>query len=68
VLVVEDDPAIRRLVRRALESCGYGVIDASSAEEALVHLAAGAPPVDLLLTDVVLPGASGRELADRVAV
>jgi two-component system cell cycle sensor histidine kinase/response regulator CckA len=67
VLVVEDDPAVRRLVRRALESCGYEVIDASTAEEASAHLTAGATPIDLLLTDVVLPGASGRELAERVA-
>lgn len=68
VLVVEDDDGIRRLLRRTLEDAGYTVIDASNGSAAL-ELLAGDPttPVDLLVTDVVMPGLSGTETADRAA-
>jgi PAS domain S-box-containing protein len=59
VLVVEDDAAIRALVERALSRAGYRVSAAASADEAL----GGAAVPDLLLTDVILPGRNGRELA-----
>ncbi|MGK4004597.1 ATP-binding protein [Sorangium sp. So ce1036] len=66
VLVVEDDDAVRKLVVEVLERRGYGVVAAASAEEALVALAhEGVEEMDLLLTDLVMPGMNGRELAER---
>jgi two-component system, cell cycle sensor histidine kinase and response regulator CckA len=65
VLVVEDAPGLRKLTKRLLEKQGYAVIVASSAEEALrVFDQHGS--IDLLLTDVVMPGASGPELTQRL--
>jgi len=64
VLVVEDQPSIRRILTRILERDGHDVLIAGSAEEALTL--AEQHPFDLLLTDVVMPGASGRELADQL--
>jgi PAS domain S-box-containing protein len=63
VLLVEDDPAVRALGRRMLESLGYRVTDASQAYSALDVLVAGSDPVDLLITDVRMPGMQGPELA-----
>src|SRR5438876_2642493 len=62
VLVVDDDAAVRALARRMLESEGYAVIDASSGEEAVTLLAEGME-VDLLLTDLDMPGLAGEDLA-----
>jgi CheY-like chemotaxis protein len=63
--VVEDNDALARLVGRQLGSLGYKVLQAHDATEALVHLAAA--PVDLLFTDIVMPGAmDGWELARHV--
>lgn len=61
VLIVEDTPDLQETIALVLESVGYCVRLASSAEEARTALAAG--PVDLLLTDVVMPGESGVSLA-----
>jgi PAS domain S-box-containing protein len=67
VLIVEDNPAVRRHGVNALESFGYRVIEAGDAAAALAVLdASDAPRVDLVFTDVVLPGMSGRALADAV--
>ena len=57
---------MRDLTRRCLEKRGYSVLQASSAEEALEVLARHSGRLDLLLTDVVMPGASGPELANRL--
>ncbi len=65
VAVVEDDPVVRGLAAEHLREEGYEVVAFSSAEDAEAALA-GAAPVDLLLTDVVLPGIRGPELAARL--
>ena len=58
VLVAEDDPAIRRLLHRILATQGYAVSDAADGDSAWVALT-GAPPVDLVLLDLALPGRDG---------
>ncbi len=68
VLVVEDEPQVRNLAVRALKRQGYKVLEAHNGSEALLMFERGAPHIDLLVTDVVMPQMSGRELADRVAV
>jgi len=62
VLLVEDDPAVRRLLTVLLEGSGYRVLAASSGDEALRLADAGPLPVDLVLSDFVLPGISGVEV------
>jgi two-component system, cell cycle sensor histidine kinase and response regulator CckA len=66
VLVVEDEEPLRRLTRRILESRGYTVFDAADGDEAIQTLASLSSRVDLVLTDVVMPGMSGRELVERL--
>ncbi len=66
ILLVEDEDAVRGLTRRCLESSGYTVLQAASAEEALPIAANHSGRLDLLLTDVIMPGASGPELARRL--
>jgi len=65
ILLVEDQDDVRRMLRLALERRGYRVLDAADGEQALA-LAATAGPVDLLVTDVVMPGMNGKELASRL--
>jgi CheY-like chemotaxis protein len=66
ILVVEDDDRVRRMTRLALESLGYRVLDARGGEEGLRVCAEHEGPLDLLVTDVVMPGMSGREVAEAV--
>ncbi len=67
ILVVEDEPAVGRLVRTALERHGYRVLLAANGIEALEVCREAGDEVDLLLTDMVMPeGISGRELAERL--
>ncbi len=66
VLLVEDDPSVRAVARRALRNGGYRLIEAASPAEALAVAADPAVEISLLLTDVVMPGMNGRELAERV--
>jgi PAS domain S-box-containing protein len=66
VLVVEDDTPVRDLVTRVLSAKGYRVLSACEGVEALRLCGDCADPVDLLVTDVVMPGMGGRELASRV--
>ncbi len=63
ILLVEDEASVRDVSTRLLEQAGYEVLVAQSGEEAL-ELAAAAKSLDLLVTDVVMPGLSGREVAD----
>ncbi len=68
VLLVEDDDAIRRLVARLLHTSGFHVLSAGNGGEALLTCEAHTGPIDLLLTDVVMPRLNGRKLAERLAV
>jgi two-component system cell cycle sensor histidine kinase/response regulator CckA len=65
VLLVEDEAALRRFVSRVLESLGYRVLAAGTAAEALQMAKKAAKPVDLLLTDVVLPGGMHGDVLAR---
>jgi two-component system, cell cycle sensor histidine kinase and response regulator CckA len=66
VLLVEDEAAVRDVTREQLESLGYRVIACADAAEALAASARHREPLHLLLTDVVMPGMNGRELAARL--
>lgn len=63
VLAVDDDPAVLELVEELLTPLGYKVLAAPSGEEALKIAAVQQDKIDLLLTDVLLPGIKGQELA-----
>ena len=66
VLMVEDDPAMLQLGRTMLEGLGYQTLTALSPEEAIHLVEHHAAPIDLLITDVIMPGMNGRELAARL--
>jgi DNA-binding response OmpR family regulator len=63
LLVVEDDPKVRDITVRTLTAAGYRVRAAPDGESAIALIAGGLGAVDLLVTDVVMPGASGRDVA-----
>lgn len=67
VLVVEDEVGVRSLVRQVLAQSGYQVIEASRGEEAIALSQSLKRPIHLLVTDVIMPQMSGRELATRLA-
>jgi PAS domain S-box-containing protein len=66
ILLVEDDPSLRVLAVHMLESCGYRVLEASSGAAALEISRQQNVHIHLLLTDVVMPGMSGRVLAEQI--
>ncbi len=66
LLLVEDAGHVRDLVRDILEEFGYAVIEAANGAEALSVAAAHDGPIDLLLSDMVMPGMNGRKLADAI--
>lgn len=66
VLLAEDDPSVRQATARALQRAGYAVLEADSGEAALALIEERSERIDLLITDVVMPGMTGRELAAAV--
>lgn len=66
VLLVEDDAAVRAFARSTLEHRGYRVLEADDARRALLVAAGETRPIDLLITDVVMPGMRGTELAAQL--
>jgi len=66
ILLVEDEGAVRRVARAALNSNGYMVLEAEGAEAALALCASHGAEIDLLLTDLVLPGTDGRVIAEQI--
>lgn len=66
ILLVEDEPLLREMARRTLESCGHTVLATSSACEATRMVMDERDSIDLIVTDLALPGMGGRELAGRL--
>jgi two-component system, cell cycle sensor histidine kinase and response regulator CckA len=66
ILLVEDDEPLRTLAGRILRTAGYQVVEAADGEEALKHSREHSGPIDLLVTDVVMPKLGGVELATRL--
>jgi PAS domain S-box-containing protein len=66
ILLVEDEPRLRRLLQRALQQYGYTVLSSETVEDALAIAERHAQPIDLLLSDVVMPGLLGPDLAQSV--
>ena len=66
VLLVDDEPGVRRLLERVLGKQGYHVLGADSASKAVDVAEAHRGPIELLITDIMMPGMNGAELADRL--
>jgi DNA-binding NtrC family response regulator len=66
ILLVEDEDIVRGLARQILEQAGYNVLDARGGEEAIRLCRERRGPIDLLLTDIVMPETSGKEVAERL--
>lgn len=66
VLVVDDEEGLRSIVCRTLQNEGYGTLEAGHGAEALEVMNKALSPVDLVVTDVVMPGMDGRELGRRL--
>jgi two-component system cell cycle sensor histidine kinase/response regulator CckA len=67
VLVVEDEEAVRLIVRRVLEAQGYAILDARDGNDAMRIAAQRGNAIDLVLSDIIMPGMGGRELARSLA-
>jgi len=66
ILLVEDSDVVRTVVAKMLEGDGFTVLQASGGEDALAQVRRGDVPIDLLLTDIVMPSMSGVELAAQM--
>jgi CheY-like chemotaxis protein len=66
VLLVEDEPGVRTLARHILAGCGYTVLEAADADSAYARAAAAEGVLDLVVTDVMMPGEHGPALAARL--
>ena len=67
VLLVEDDEGVRRVISQILKGYGYHLLEAANGDEALLAAERWTGPIQLMITDVLMPGMSGRELARRLA-
>jgi PAS domain S-box-containing protein len=67
ILLVEDEENLRQLTKQSLESQGYSVIDAADGASAMKACQEHLGPIHLLLTDVIMPGMNGRELANQIS-
>ncbi len=67
VLMAEDDEMVRMLTREVLEAYGYNVLEAANGDSAVLICALYVEPIHLLISDVIMPGMTGTELADRLA-
>jgi CheY-like chemotaxis protein len=67
ILLVEDEPSVRDMTRRVLQRAGYTVLAAENARKAMAEVEAATEPFAVLVTDVVMPGMSGIELAGWMA-
>jgi len=68
VLLVEDEPVVALLIRRLLRDVGYDVMLTSNVTEAIAEITNAERAVDLVITDMIMPGGSGRDLAEQLAV
>ena len=68
VLLVEDEEGLRQLLKTVLEGAGYRVLEAGSGRQALDLSGAHSGPIDIIVSDVVMPGIGGRELVERIAL
>ena len=68
ILIVEDDDSLREMAMDLLQACGYKLCGASNAEEALQIVEDTDESVELLLTDLVMPGMNGKKLADKMTI
>ena len=68
ILVIEDEAIVREVVQKTLEQSGYRVLGAGGGNEALDLCESSATPIDLVLTDIVMPGTSGTDLAGYLAL
>jgi two-component system, cell cycle sensor histidine kinase and response regulator CckA len=68
VLLVEDEESVRQLIRETLEAKGYKVLEAKNGTQALEIAGRGKTHIDILITDVVMPGMNGREVSSRLSV
>jgi CheY-like chemotaxis protein len=68
ILLVEDEVQVRQVALAILRQLGYHVLEADTPEQALEHGTRFRGRIDLLLTDVVMPRLSGRQVADRIAI
>ena len=66
ILLVEDEAGVREIAHLALQREGYRIMEAADAESALAIAASSPLDIDLLLSDIVMPGESGRQLADKL--
>ncbi|MDB4961918.1 MAG: Multi-sensor hybrid histidine kinase [Myxococcales bacterium] len=66
ILLVEDEPLVREFATRALTKLGYTVLGAGAGEEAIALVASRSQPIDLLVTDIIMPGIRGHVLASRL--
>jgi CheY-like chemotaxis protein len=68
ILLVEDEPSVRELARRILQGRGYNVLVAMDGPSAIEMVEHSQQHIDLLLTDVIMPGLNGQDVAERVRV